>query len=74
MGYGILGYVRFGQAPFSVQHTRMSNGEEETLSFSFQNGRGIELRVFTLDSPDKQTHKRDGVTLDEILESPHFKK
>ena len=54
----------------SVQHTRMSNGEGDTLSLSFPNGRGIELQVITLDNPDKTTNKRDAVTLDEILESP----
>jgi len=54
----------------SVQHMRMSNAERDTLSLSFPNGRGIELQVITLDSPDKETNKRDAVTLDEILESP----
>jgi hypothetical protein len=54
----------------SVQHTRMSNGNGDTVSLTFPNGRGIELQVITLDNPDKTTNKRDAVTLDEVLQSP----
>lgn len=54
----------------SVQHMRLGNGEGDTLSLSFPNGRGIELQIVTLDSPSKFTGKRDSVTLEEILEPP----
>jgi hypothetical protein len=54
----------------SVQHTRATNGEGDTISLSFPSGRGIELQVITFDNPVKATNKRDAVTLEEILESP----
>jgi hypothetical protein len=51
----------------SVRHEHGSNAESEVVSFSFPGGRGIELRIGTLDKPDNMG-KRDFVTLDEILE------
>jgi hypothetical protein len=54
----------------SARHERLSNGEEEVLTFSFPNGRAVELQISTLDTPSKETGKRDAVGLDEVLESP----
>lgn len=51
----------------SVRHEHASNAESEVVSFSFPDGRGIELRIGSLDKPDANM-KRDFVTLDEILE------
>ncbi len=53
----------------SVRHERISNAETDVVSFSFPNGRGIELHVGTLDKPDTYTNKRDFATLDETLGS-----
>jgi len=52
----------------SVRHERITNAESDVVSFSFPNGRGIELHIGTLDKPDTQTNKRDFATLDETLE------
>ena len=54
----------------SSRHERLTNGEGEILSFSFPNGRAIELQIVTLDTPSKITGRRDSVGLDEILEPP----
>lgn len=54
----------------SVRHTRATNGAGDAISLSFPNGRGIELQVITLDDPQKETSKRDAVSLEEILEAP----
>jgi hypothetical protein len=55
----------------STQHERASNAESETLSFRFLNGsRSVELQIVTLDTPDKETGKRDSISLDEVLEAP----
>ena len=51
----------------SVRQERVSNAESDVVSLSFPNGRGIELRIATLDKPDTHTNKRDSVTLDEML-------
>jgi len=52
----------------SVRHEHLSNAESDVVSFSFPDGRGIQLQVGTLDKPDANTGKRDFVTLDEALE------
>jgi len=54
----------------STRHERMGNGESEVLSFSFPNGRAIELEIVTLDTATKDTGKRDAVGLDEVLVAP----
>jgi hypothetical protein len=54
----------------SRRHDRVSNGEAEFLTFSFPNGRAIELQISTLDIPSTVIGGRDAVGLDEILESP----
>ncbi len=58
----------------SVRHERVSNAESEVLSLSFPNGRGVELQIATLDRPPSNAppefSKRDGVSLNEILEPP----
>lgn len=54
----------------SRRHDRVSNGEGEFLTFSFPNGRSIELQISTLDTPSTEIGGRDAVGLDEILESP----
>jgi hypothetical protein len=54
----------------SVRHDRATNADTEILSFSFSNGRGVELQIVTLDTPLKETGKRDSIGLDEILETP----
>jgi hypothetical protein len=41
----------------SGRHERMSNAESDVVSFSFPNGRGIELHIGTLDKPDTNTNK-----------------
>jgi hypothetical protein len=56
----------------STRHERLSNGEGEVLTFSFPNGRAVELQISTLDTPSKETGKRDAVGLDEILQSPRW--
>lgn len=55
---------------FSVRHNRATNADAEILSFSFSNGRGVELQIVTLDTPSQFTGKRDSISLDEILEPP----
>jgi len=54
----------------SVAHERATNAESEVVSFSLSDGRGIELRIGTLDKsdPDMNMGKRDFVSLDETLE------
>jgi hypothetical protein len=54
----------------SVRHDRTTNADAEILSFSFSNGRGVELQIVTLDAPSKFTGKRDSISLDEVLEPP----
>jgi len=54
----------------SLQHQRLVNGESDILTLNFQDGRGVELRVGTLDKADNSTNRRDFATLDEILEEP----
>jgi hypothetical protein len=54
----------------SARHVPMKGADSEVLTLTFPNGRGIELQIFTLDSPPKATGKRDAISLDEILESP----
>jgi hypothetical protein len=54
----------------SARHERLSNEEGEVLTFSFPNGRAVELQISTLDTASTETGRRDAVGLDEILESP----
>jgi hypothetical protein len=60
-------------ALISVQHEPTNNAETDILLFSFRNGKGIELRIGTLDksSEGMNTNKRDFVSMTEILEAPH---
>jgi len=67
----LAGDTTNSQAVFiTARHERLSNGEGEVLTFSFPNGRAVELQISTLDTPSKETGKRDAVGLNEILESP----
>jgi hypothetical protein len=52
----------------SVLHERLSNGQSDALSLTFPNGRGIRIRIGTLDKADTTNTKRDFATLDETLE------
>jgi hypothetical protein len=55
----------------TVRHDRASNGAADILTFAFPNGRAVVLQTMTLDTPSTDTGKRDSVSLDESLESPH---
>lgn len=52
----------------SIRRERVSNAESETVFFTFSNGRGIELHIGTLDTPQKEVNKRDFVTMNETLD------
>jgi hypothetical protein len=55
----------------SAHHQRFGNAEDEDLTFTFSNGRRIELQITTLDTPSKAIGgKRDMVGLDEAVEFP----
>jgi hypothetical protein len=54
----------------SARHVPMKGADSEVLTLTFPNGRGVELQIFTSDSPSKATGKRDAVSLDEFLEAP----
>jgi len=54
----------------SVLHERMSNGQSDALSLTFPNGRGIRIRIGTLDKALDASTKRDFATLEETLEPP----
>lgn len=54
----------------SLRHENMANGESDVVSFTFPDGRGIELHIGTLDKPDAQIPKRDFATIDEDLDLP----
>lgn len=56
-------------ARISVQHENVTNAESDIITVTFPDGRGIELRVGTLDKPNRLTNKRDYVTADETLAS-----
>lgn len=71
----LVGFVRVlvralpeGQhsAVLTLKHEGMSNGSDDLLTVVLPNGRGLEIRVGTLDKPDAM-NKRDFVTLDETL-------
>jgi hypothetical protein len=51
-------------ATVTLKHQDMSNAQSDVLTIVFENGRGIELRLATLDKPDATTHKRDYVTVE----------
>lgn len=51
-------------ASVSLKHENMSNAQSDLVTIVFENGRGIELRISTLDQPDATTHKRDFVSLE----------
>jgi hypothetical protein len=57
-------------ATVSLRHERMNNAESDLIVIRLPDGRGIELRVGTLDKPDSTSNKRDFATLDETLEPP----
>jgi hypothetical protein len=54
-------------ATLTMRHESASNAESDVLTIVFPNGRGIEIRIGALDSPDSM-NKRDFVTLDELLQ------
>jgi hypothetical protein len=57
----------------SVHHERASNGDTESLSFSFPNGRGVRLSLIRLDRPLEgapEGWSKEQATLDEFLEQP----
>jgi len=47
---------------------KASNAEADKVLIKFDDGRGIEINVGTLDQPNPLTDKRDFVTADETLE------
>ncbi len=55
-------------AVISVQHEKVTNAESDLVTIKFSDGRGIELHIGTLDTPNDLTRKRDFVTVDETLE------
>lgn len=55
-------------AVVSVRHEQATNAESDVVTFSFPNGRGVVLRIGTLDKPFETNNKRDFVNLDETLE------
>ena len=54
-------------AVISLRHERASNAESDVLTLVFRDGRGIEVHIGTLDTPN-DSNRRDFVTLDETLE------
>ena len=55
-------------AVVSVRHEKMGNAESDVILLKFQDGRGIEVHVGTLDKINPETNKRDFATLDETLD------
>jgi hypothetical protein len=55
-------------AVVSVRHDRRSNGSSEVVQIIFQDGRGIDLTLTTLDKPDPDTNARDFPMLDATLD------
>lgn len=54
-------------AVVTVRHEAASNADSDVMTIVFTNGRGVELRIGILDTPDK-SNRRDFVTLEETLE------
>jgi hypothetical protein len=59
----------FGRrATITVVKDKPINAEADKILIKFDDGRGIEIHVGTLDKPSELTNKRDFVTADETLE------
>jgi hypothetical protein len=56
------------RATITVVKNKANNAEADKVLIKFDDGRGIEINVGTLDKPNQLTNRRDFVTADETLE------
>ena len=56
------------RATILVIRSKATNAEADKILIKFEDGRGVEINVGTLDKPNPLTNKRDFVTADETLE------
>jgi hypothetical protein len=56
------------RATITVVKNKANNAEADKVLIKFDDGRGIEINVGTLDKPNQLTNRRDFVTADDTLE------